>query len=81
MASAFATIPTAEGGLATSRGSADFTMRLDSEDTLEVERDAGMRETLHRVSGNAALPADLPGRYHQCRHGGDLDNRRRLRPA
>ncbi len=63
---AFATIPTAEDGLATSRGSADFTMRLTSEDTLEVERDAGMREILHRVSGNAALPADLSGRYHNA---------------
>jgi hypothetical protein len=39
-------------------------MRLASDDTLEVERDAGMRESLHRVSGNAALPPDLPGRYH-----------------
>ena len=60
----FTTIPTADGGLATSRGSADFTMRLASDDTLEVQRDAGMRESLHRVSGNATLPPDLPGRYH-----------------
>jgi D-aminopeptidase len=63
---AFTTIPTAEGGLTTSRGSADFTMTLTSEDTLEVERDAGMREQLHRVLGDAALPADLPGRYHNA---------------
>jgi len=63
---AFTTIPNAEGGLATSRGSADFTMTLTSEDTLEVERDAGMREQLHRVLGDAALPADLPGRYHNA---------------
>ena len=41
-------------------------MRLTSEDTLEVERDAGMRETLHRVSGDAALPTDLPGRYNNA---------------
>jgi hypothetical protein len=60
---AFATIPTDDGRLATSRGSADFAMRLLSEDVLEVERDAGEHETLQRVSGNAALPADLPGRY------------------
>ena len=32
--------------------------------TLEVERDAGVRETLHRVARAAELPADLPGRYH-----------------
>jgi D-aminopeptidase len=63
---AFTTIPAAEGALATSRGSADFTMRLTSEDTLEVERDAGVRERLHRVSGDAALPADLPGRYYNA---------------
>ena len=31
-----------------------------------MERDAGMHETLHRVSGNAELPADLPGRYHNA---------------
>jgi hypothetical protein len=63
---AFTTIPTAEGHLATSRGSGDFTMTLTSEDTLEVERDAGMRELLHRVSADAAPPADLPGRYHNA---------------
>ena len=60
---AFTAVPTADGGLATSRGSADFTMWLASDDVLEIERDAGMRETLHRVTSNAALPADLPGRY------------------
>jgi hypothetical protein len=41
----FTTIPTADGGLATSRGSADFTMRLASDDVLEIERDAGACET------------------------------------
>jgi hypothetical protein len=59
----FTTIPTADGGLATSRGSADFTMRPASGDTLEVERDAGACETLHRVTPGAKLPIDLPGRY------------------
>jgi CubicO group peptidase (beta-lactamase class C family) len=63
---AFTTISTGDGGLATSRGSADFTMRLESEGVLDVERDAGIRETLHRVSSNAELPADLPGRYHNA---------------
>jgi D-aminopeptidase len=59
----FATVPTADGWLTTSRGSADFAMRLRSDDVLEVERDAGVRETLHRVAPGAGLPADLPGRY------------------
>jgi D-aminopeptidase len=62
---ALTTIPTAEDSLTTSRGSADFTMRLTSEDTLEVERDASMR-VLHRVSSDTALPAALPGRYHNA---------------
>jgi CubicO group peptidase (beta-lactamase class C family) len=61
---AFTTVPTADGGLATSRGSADFTMWLVERDSLEVERDAGARETLQRVTQGATLPADLPGRYH-----------------
>ena len=60
---AFTTIPTADGGLATSRGSADFTMRLASADVLAVERDAGVHETLWRITPGATLPADLPGRY------------------
>jgi D-aminopeptidase len=59
----FTTIPTGDGGLTTSRGSADFTMWLTPDDTLTVERDAGVRETLHRVSEAAELPMDLPGRY------------------
>jgi D-aminopeptidase len=61
---AFTTIPTGDGGLATSRGSADFTMRLTADDGLAVERDAGVRETLHRVAPGARLPDDLPGRYY-----------------
>ena len=60
---AFTVIPTEDARLATSRGSADFTMRLLSEDTLEVERDAGVRETLHRVHPGATLPAGIAGRY------------------
>lgn len=59
----FTTLPTADGGLATSRGSADFTMWPQQGDMLAVERDAGVREVLHRVVAGAALPADLPGRY------------------
>ena len=38
-------------------------MWLTAEDTLTVERDAGVRETLHRVGEGAKLPMDLPGRY------------------
>ena len=57
------TIPTADGGLATNRVLADFTMRLGPDDVLEVERDAGACETLHRVAPGAKLPIDLPGRY------------------
>lgn len=60
----FTTIPTSDGGLATSSGSADFTMRLIAENVLEVERDAGVRETIHRITPSATLPADLPGRYY-----------------
>jgi len=59
----FTTVPTLDGRLTTSRGSADFTMRLRSDDRLEVERDAGVLETLHRVAPGATLPQDLPGRY------------------
>ena len=59
----FTTIPTEDGRLATSRGSADFTMCLSSDDTLDVERDAGVRETLHRAAPGAVLPLDLAGRY------------------
>lgn len=60
----FTTIATGDGRLATSRGSADFTMRGGSDgDTLEVERDAGVQEMLHRVAPGAVLPGDLSGRY------------------
>jgi hypothetical protein len=38
-------------------------MWLTPEDTLTVERDAGVRETLHRVGEGGKLPMDLPGRY------------------
>jgi hypothetical protein len=55
-------LPTAEGRLVTNRGSGDFAMRLTREG-LEVERDAGVHETLRRVASGAALPDDLPGRY------------------
>jgi len=55
-------VPTADGRLATSRGSGDFTLRFDGA-AIEVERDAGFIETLHRVAPGGRLPADLPGRY------------------
>ncbi len=59
----FPIIPTEDGRLATSRGSNDFTLRPLSDDALELERDAGLLETLHRVTKSATLPHDLPGRY------------------
>ncbi len=55
-------VPAGDGQLATSRGSGDFAMRAGNE-TIEVERDAGFRETLRRVAVGACLPADLPGTY------------------
>jgi hypothetical protein len=55
-------VPTEDGRLATSRGSGDFCLCFDV-DTIEVERDAGVTETLHRVASGARLPADLAGRY------------------
>jgi D-aminopeptidase len=63
---AITTVPAPDGALATSRGSGDFTMRLISDDRLEVERDAGVKEILRRVTRDAKLPADLPGRYHNA---------------
>jgi CubicO group peptidase (beta-lactamase class C family) len=59
----FDTVATADGYLATSRGSDDFAMRLLADDVLEVRRDAGMREILHRIADGAGLPPDLPGHY------------------
>ncbi|HET7879681.1 MAG TPA: serine hydrolase [Acetobacteraceae bacterium] len=59
----FDTVVTPDGFLATSRGSDDFAMRLVSSDVLEVRRDAGICETLHRVADGGVLPRDLPGRY------------------
>ena len=55
-------VPSADGRLETSRGSGDFFLRFDGA-AIEVERDAGVTETLHRVAPGAALPVDLPGRY------------------
>jgi CubicO group peptidase (beta-lactamase class C family) len=55
-------MPTEDGRLTTSRGSGDFTMRL-TRDGLRVERDAGVAETLPRVTSDKRLPEDLPGRY------------------
>lgn len=55
-------LPTGDGRLASSRGSGDLTLRVEG-DVIELERDAGVRATLHRVAPGAVLPADLPGRY------------------
>lgn len=63
---AFITVPTEDRGFATSRGSGDFTMWLRADDRLDVERDAGVQETLHRIAPNAQLPLDLPGSYENA---------------
>jgi hypothetical protein len=55
-------VPTADGRLTTSRGSGDFFLRFDGA-AIEVERDAGITETLDCVAPGAHLPADLPGSY------------------
>ena len=59
----FINISTEDRGFATSRGSGDFTMWLRADDRLDVERDAGVHETLYRVAPDAGLPPDLAGRY------------------
>jgi CubicO group peptidase (beta-lactamase class C family) len=55
----FVTTATSDGGLA----AGDLTIWLTGDDTLLVERDAGVRETLQRIGSDARLPPDLPGRY------------------
>jgi D-aminopeptidase len=59
----FPIVPTTDGRFTTSRGSGDFTIRVLSDDAVEVERDAGIREILHRTTTDANLPDDLVGRY------------------
>jgi len=55
-------LPTEDGRLATSRGSGDLTMQF-TRHGLQVERDAGVQETLRRAATEPRLPADLPGWY------------------
>ncbi len=55
-------VATAEGLLATSRGSGDLTLRVEG-NVMALERDAGVRATLHRAAAVAVLPPDLAGRY------------------
>ncbi len=68
-------VPTADGRLTTSRGSGDFSLRFDGA-AIEVERDAGITETLHRVAPGARLPGRPARKLRQSGHRRDLDHRR-----
>ena len=53
-----------DGRLIASRHSRDLILRLaDDAQSLEVEQDAGVATTYHRVAPGGVLPADLPGVY------------------
>jgi CubicO group peptidase (beta-lactamase class C family) len=58
--------PTPDGRLAVPRSSSVFAVRAIGADAVEVELDAGAVEIWQRVPDRAALPADLPGRYHSA---------------
>ncbi|MDI3305539.1 MAG: serine hydrolase [Acetobacteraceae bacterium] len=60
----FALAPTEDGRLAARRGVFEFTASLPEGHRLAVETDAGTVTTFHRAPEQAALPSDLPGRYH-----------------
>lgn len=57
---------TADGRLAVPRSSSVFAVRAAGPDAVEVELDAGIRETWQRVADGAALPDDLPGEYESA---------------
>jgi hypothetical protein len=53
-----------DGRLIASRSSRDLILRLAADaQSLEVEQDAGVTSTYHRVAPGGTLPADLPGSY------------------
>jgi hypothetical protein len=53
-----------DGRLIASRSSRDLILRLATDaQSLEVEQDAGVTTTYHRVAPGGTLPADLPGSY------------------
>ena len=54
----------ADGRLMASRSAEDFHVALSADgNTLDVELDAGVTATYHRVAPGATLPDGLPGRY------------------
>jgi len=53
-----------DGRLAAANAGRDFAFRLAADGaSVEIEHDAGVAATYHRVVPGAALPADLPGTY------------------
>jgi CubicO group peptidase (beta-lactamase class C family) len=53
-----------DGRLEAASSGRDFTFRLAADgNSIEIEHDAGVTATYHRVAPNASLPADLPGTY------------------
>jgi hypothetical protein len=53
-----------DGRLESANAGRDFTFRLAADgNSLELEQDAGVTATYHRVAPEAGLPADLPGTY------------------
>jgi len=53
-----------DGRLAAANAGRDFSFRLAADgDSVDIEHDAGVAATYHRVAPGAGLPADLPGTY------------------
>jgi len=53
-----------DGRLESANSGRDFTFRLAADgNSVEIEHDAGITATYHRVAPGASLPADLPGTY------------------
>ncbi len=59
----FSPVVLADGRIGVVRGTASFALRRLSDDSVEVEQDAGARTVLHRVSPGAVLPPGLAGRF------------------
>ncbi len=60
----FRLVAAEDGRLIASRAARDFVAHVSADGTtLEVEADARFRAEFSRAPADAALPADLPGRY------------------
>jgi D-aminopeptidase len=59
----FSPVVLQDGRIGTVRGSSMFALRVLTDDSVEVEQDAGERAVLHRVRPGAALPEHLAGRF------------------